>query len=272
MVLAASGKDDASRAALQDLAGKRATRVIPVAEQYRNATPAFSPDAIAAAKEAERAEREMSNFWGKLWGKLVSKVVKTARTAGEASVTGSLTPAIRAIPGTSANTVGVLRAASTAAAATDPLASVLADAEAKRAERRAQADERIANAERQNMTTSAKRASMQNELDANHARQDDLYARYAKGAPANLKSHEEIEDWKTKIYEDMSNLKAREQGIIGDLRKKPIELGADGIAKSGLFSGAALNFSMGDGTQKAQLDCLRQLVRIGETHRDPHTL
>jgi len=146
---------------------------------------------------------------------------------------------------------------------------VLAEAKAKRAERMAAADERLDAAERANASASEKRASLQESLAENQRRQDELYKRTPG---ANVKGEQEQAEWWTKHYEEMTDLKSKEQGIMGDLRDKPVQLGADGLAKSGLFSGSALNFGMDSSTQKAQLECLKRLVRIQETHKDPHSL
>jgi hypothetical protein len=124
--------------------------------------------------------------------------------------------------------------------------------------KRVEIEERLRDAKRKNMTTGARRASLQSELanvDSKIEHLKPFFDILGESDKARLAGYE-----------------IQHETLTGELRKKPIELGADGIAKSGLFSGAALNFSMGDGTQKAQLDVQRQMLRELQARHDPHQL
>lgn len=277
MVLGAGGRDEASRAALADLAGKRATKFIGAAGEYGKATPDMDEQSIAMAKQSEKVVKKVGNWIDRLWSGILigtSQFVKDAISNEKVSMFGTTDTSGNFSAAGLALTRGPRKKGTKAAssAVVDPLIAINEEARAKRDERRAAADERIADAQRQNMNTSEKKASLEKALAENRKRQDDLYARHAKGPPPNLKTEGEKGEWETKMYEDMASLKAKEQGIIGDMREKPIQLGADGLAKSGLFSASALNFSMSNDTERAQLDALRTIARLIQQRRDPHGL
>jgi hypothetical protein len=266
LVFDAGAKDAAGRAAFVDLLGKRAEKLIPVGREYTKAKPAFSEEAIGAGKEAERAERELSNFWSKLWGRLVTIVVKTSKTAGEASVPGARREAsIRRATADLAFDPYATKPARAGGLVEDPLetAELAADVkgETEGKAKRLEAEDRLKDIQRKNMSRGDRRASLQADL-AN-----------VDSKIANLAPFLDILNEADKTR--MAGYRTQHEVLTGELREgqqKPIQLGADGLAKSGLFSGSALNFGMGDGTQRAQLDVLRSIDRHVAASHDPHGL
>ena len=269
-VMAAAGKDAAARAAFVALYGKRAEKFIPVGGAYAQAEPDISPESEAAAKRAEKTSHFISNWFDRT----VSGVVDGIGTVAEAirrhdwrgfkieEERRLATESDKAKPGTTKNTTGVLRM--DLAIPEDPLdtqeleANVAKETEGKG--KRLEAEERLKEIQRQNMSKGDRRASLQEEL---------------ANVDAKIKSLAPFLDILNEADKTrLTGYRIQHETLTGELKEKtnPIQLGADGLAKSGLFSGSALNFGMDGDTQREQLSVQRQMLHELQIHRDPHGL
>jgi hypothetical protein len=269
MVFDAGAKDDAGRAAFIDLLGKRAGKFIPIGNAYAKAKAPISEEAIGAGKEAQRAERELSNLWTTLWGRLVTTVVKTAKTFGEASVPGARREAsIRRAVADLAFDPYATKPAKAGGLVEDPLetAELAADVkgEGEWKDKHEQAEDRLREIQLKNMGASARRASLQTELAT------------VDSKIKNLAPFLDIlgESDKTRL----AGYRIQHETLTGELRDteekhtKPPMIGSDALAKVGLFSASALNMIGTPGPESAQLVELKGIRKAIEAHRDPHGL
>src|SRR5439155_592829 len=72
MVLEAGKGSEEHRSALRDLAGPRASRFIPAAEEYLNKTPDMSPESMETAHKAEKAQHWLRSNLNRFWDHFIS--------------------------------------------------------------------------------------------------------------------------------------------------------------------------------------------------------
>lgn len=136
-----------------------------------------------------------------------------------------------------------------------------AEAEAKAAkeakeyaDKRTEAEHRLVESERENMSIADRRRSIEEEIfDVKKRIKDlDIYGPLTK--------EEEME----KLH-----LQARQAGLIHELKQKPMNFSADSLAKVGLYSASSLSFNPVLGIQQAQLNELRGIHNALVNRRGP---
>jgi hypothetical protein len=216
----ASGKP---RALVNDLLGPRGSRLTAAQDRMGKETPVYSSGDLATAETLKSSGKTLYN--------LITRAVLNLGGIGMAA------KAATALFGKKQPTAAETKATEDAGLKSDEQALYglenQRELEAKeKKDREAQvkletAEERLRVAKRQNMTAGARRKDMKDEVDQLNARIKYYMDVFDALSPADK--------------EKMTELQTRREGLMSQLREKPMSLPADSLAKSGLFSGSALN-------------------------------
>lgn len=263
MVLNAGRQNDENRSTVGEIIGKRGLKYLPAAGEFAGASADIGDDALAVAKQAEDAKRTVVGWVGKFWNGLI---VATKQLVDESADDKKLLKS-HGKPGLEKNALPMTRTTPrNKGEPGEPDAAAEADKARQDAiqDRYDAAEERIEAAKRQNMTHAEKRASMEKTLADTEAKIESLKGRKA---PASMKSQSEIDEFYVKNKEQIAAEEAKKQGLIADLREKPIDMPQNSLGKSGLFTASGLS---GPGNvERDMLSELKQINRkIGEGPRD----
>lgn len=253
------------RLAYRELFGARAGRFAGAGELFGGMHANMSPEAIRQAERVERAEKQFKGFFTSVWSGLLTG--KNAR--GEALFQNRFDKeAAKNAPNAadearfrSAREQNLARWAKakgkTEPTEPDPLEAILAAKEEERQDTANRDRDRIESARRQNMTSYEKKRSIEAQLKRLGEEREEIDMRQA---PSNLTA-EETKDWRTKNEHKAAELTATMEGLKGDLMEKPMQVTANNLAKSGLFTGSALNVQDERNIPKEQLKVLQTIAR-----------
>jgi hypothetical protein len=275
-VMLAGLQSEEKRNIVGEIVGRRGLKSLPAATVFDQATAQFGPEALKAAEEAHSAGKRISAFFGRAVGDAASafaylKDLMTDNPQGRKSQwfpKGELrgTQRERMAAGAYGADIGAI-----VETVKDPLQSLKRDLEIERQNSIDAAQESQRAQERRLLAPGQSRISLMQELLRTRRKIEDEEMRKA---PDTLKTDEEKRDWEAKHEERLAGLRGKLAGYQYDLRERPIMMGADALAKSGLFGASSLNTINGTvDIGKQQLYELREIkhaVRAGK--KDPAKL
>lgn len=267
-------QSNASGADVADVLGPRANRMraaLPYLNKMQGKEMPFTPGDIKTLHEAElemNSGKSMMQKWNLQFGPGRSFIMLSQLFGGKFKESGkslldlSTAGAFSELGRRKAKVAGTSGAAGgDAESNVEPTHINTSQAEAKAAkeakeyaDKRAEAEHRVLEAERENMTIADRKLSIEKELlDVKERLHDlDIYGPLTK--------EEEMERLK---------LQARGSSLLHELKEKPLNFSADSMSKVGLYSASSLAFNPVLGIQQEQLNELRGIHNTLRVKPDP---
>jgi hypothetical protein len=280
MVLEVGLKSDENRRLLEQVIGKRGLKYAPAAQYLNEVTPDFNSDALEIASKAEHAEKEVSSKLGKVMGYLaigVRDVLNTGTTLSDAlwgNVGDGKKAKLVTLDSGASGAIGNI--ATAAKPDKDPLTAALALEQKDFDLQKQEAEMQLNSAKRRNMTIGDRRDAIKQELATVQKQIAEREAALTNGTFLTADEKELLtpsEQLKRKRDYELKTigLKGKAEGLISDLKEKPLNFSADNLAKVGLYSASSIAFNPVLGIQQQQLNVLHRIAHNTGIHSDPHS-